>query len=92
MFDWDEANIAHIARHKITPPEAEQAVTLYPIELEYETVDGEERVRLVGPTANARLIIVVVTVRYDKIRVVTAYPATPSQHRIYFKSAGYSHE
>jgi len=50
------ANISHIARHGITPPEAEQAITLYPIELEYENIDGEERVLLLGLTANARLI------------------------------------
>ena len=92
MFDWDEANLAHIARHGVTAPEAEQAITLYPIELEYENVDGEERVLLLGLTAKARLIAVVLTIRCDKIRVVTAYPATRSQQRTYFKAAGYKND
>jgi uncharacterized DUF497 family protein len=88
IFDWDDANILHIALHDVLPEEAEEAITLSPIELDYEAVDEEERERLLGLTARGRLIAVVLTIRYDKIRVVTAYPATPSQQRIYFKSAG----
>lgn len=30
MFDWDQDNIAHIARHDITPQEAEQVLRNYP--------------------------------------------------------------
>jgi uncharacterized DUF497 family protein len=89
MFEWDDANVQHIARHDVTPGEAEQAVTIAAIELDYENIEGEERVRLIGITAKARLLTVVITVRYDRIRVVTAYPATRSQERIYFNSAGY---
>jgi uncharacterized DUF497 family protein len=89
LFDWDEHNIAHIWRHRVLPHEAEQAVTLTPIEVGYETADGEDRLRLLGLTVKARLIAVVITERYGKIRVVTAYPATPSQQRIYYKSIGY---
>lgn len=89
MFDWDDANISHIARHGITPPEAEQAITLYPLELEYQNVDSEERILMLGLTATARLIAVALTIRCDKIRVITAYPATRAQQRTYFESAGY---
>jgi hypothetical protein len=32
-FDWDEANMRHIARHGVTPEEAEEAVTNDPLEL-----------------------------------------------------------
>jgi uncharacterized DUF497 family protein len=92
LFDWDNVNIAHIALHHVVPDETEEALTLAPIELDYETVNGEERDRLIGLTAKGRLIAVVITVRYDKIRVVTAYPATRSQQRIYFKSAGYKYD
>jgi uncharacterized protein len=88
-FDWDSANIDHIAIHDVLPEEAEQAVAYNPLEIDYEYVDGEDRVRLLGITTQARLLCVVITFRYDKIRVVTAYPATPSQRRIYFKLAGF---
>jgi hypothetical protein len=33
MFDWDAANIAHIARHGVTPQQAEQALSIFPIDL-----------------------------------------------------------
>jgi len=32
FFDWDEFNIAHIARHGVKPHEAEEVVTNEPID------------------------------------------------------------
>jgi len=32
-FDWDEANIAHLARHTVTPEEAEQVMLSDPVDL-----------------------------------------------------------
>ncbi len=29
-FDWDDANVAHIARHAVTPAEAEQVILVAP--------------------------------------------------------------
>ena len=37
MFNWDEANIAHIAKHNVSPPEAEEAATHKPIAISYST-------------------------------------------------------
>jgi hypothetical protein len=42
-FDWDEANIRRIARHQVTPDEAEQAILNNPLDLGPETVNGQER-------------------------------------------------
>jgi hypothetical protein len=33
MFDWDEANLAHIARHGVTREEVEDAISIAPIDL-----------------------------------------------------------
>lgn len=43
-FDWDEANVAHIARHGVRPWEAEEALT-DPLRLVLKTRSqrGEER-------------------------------------------------
>jgi uncharacterized DUF497 family protein len=62
-FDWDEANIRHIARHNVTPEEAEEAIKKFPIEIDYQIVDGEERTELLGMTNNIRLLTVVITPR-----------------------------
>ena len=32
-FDWDEANIGHVARHKVLPDEAEQVIVNVPLDL-----------------------------------------------------------
>ena len=46
-------------------------------------VDGEERIGLLAATNTGRIIDSVFTVRDDRIRVVTAYPARPRLRREY---------
>ena len=41
QFDWKEANIAHIARHDVTPEEAEQVVENDPIDAGAVLRNGE---------------------------------------------------
>jgi hypothetical protein len=43
MFDWDEANISHIAVHNVLPHEAEEAATFKPVALYAVSRNGEER-------------------------------------------------
>jgi uncharacterized DUF497 family protein len=50
VFDWDEANVAHVARHNVTPEEVEQVFTNDPMDLGVEAADGEERYASVGHT------------------------------------------
>jgi hypothetical protein len=50
MFDWDEANIAHIAAHSVLPHEAEEVIENQPVYLDYSIEDGEERHREMGET------------------------------------------
>ena len=66
-FDWDEANIGHLAR------EAEQVVVNDPIGLGMEIVEGEERYLNLGATLQGRVLLVVTTWREDLLRVVTAF-------------------
>lgn len=42
-FDWDDANIRHVARHNVLPEEAEQVVLNNPVDLGMEIIEGEER-------------------------------------------------
>jgi len=84
MFDWDEANITHIARHGITPEEAEQAMRNDPADAGLQNIDGEDRFIDIGITDRMRLLIVVSTLRQDLTRVVTAYDAPPSFRDLYF--------
>lgn len=77
LFDWDSANIAHIAEHDVQPLEAEEVVVGNPLDLDYSVRDGEPRFRQVGETVAGRILAVITTERHGLTRVVTAYPASP---------------
>lgn len=74
-FDWDEANISHIARHGITPAEAEQVVLNEPIDIELQRRGEEPRIVQVGETNEGHILVAVTTLRNGLTRVVTAFPA-----------------
>ena len=83
MFDWDEANIAHIAEHDVLPHEAEEVITNNPLDLEEQDRNGESRLMQVGETTDKRVLMVVTTPRGSKIRVVTAFPANRAYREFY---------
>jgi uncharacterized protein len=82
-FQWDEFNVRHLARHEIRPEEAEQVIQNRPLDLESHLRGGENRVVQIGETHAGRILIVVSTMREEKIRVVTAWPAK-ERFRRYF--------
>lgn len=84
-FDWDEANIGHIARHDVKPEEAEQVIANDPLELKPQLIEGEERFPNVGITNGGRWLVVVLTERGAKVRVVTAFDAEKSQVAAYLQ-------
>jgi uncharacterized DUF497 family protein len=92
MFDWDRGNIEHIAKHRITPSEAEQVILNEPVDLRFELRNGEERITQVGETVAGRILVVVTTTRDDKIRVVTAIPANRKLRKLYLTQKETSHE
>lgn len=83
-FDWNAANAGHIARHGITPQEAEEAVRIEPLDADVQQHDDEARVLCFGRTKSGRLLAVLYTERRGKIRVVTAYEMTRQQQQLYF--------
>jgi uncharacterized DUF497 family protein len=85
MFDWDAGNIAHIARHGVTPLEAEQALSTFPIDLLRQYDEGEDRFVQIGVTAALRVLVVITTWRGDLIRVISAYEAPVSLRRRYWE-------
>jgi uncharacterized DUF497 family protein len=82
-FDWDEANRAHLAVHKVAPIEFEELLNNDPLDLSYELTDGEERYRSVGVTGGGRLLSAVWTIRDGKIRAITAFRASVSDRKAY---------
>ena len=82
MFDWDEANIDHIALHDVEPEEAEAALTdPHRHLIARRTVRNEQRIIYIGATESGRALVVVYTRRGERLRVVTAREATAEEVR-----------
>ncbi len=86
IFDWDDANIGHIAEHGVYPDEAEEIVLGDTLEMGFEKSElGEDRWSYVGETLRGRVLQVVITMRGEKIRVVTAFRPTTRDEISYLK-------
>jgi uncharacterized DUF497 family protein len=89
LFDWDDANILHLAEHGVAPEEAEDVMLGDPLEVGFEVVDGETRWSFVGETSEQRILRVVITVRGARMRVVTAFKPSTRNRLLYLrKKAG----
>jgi uncharacterized DUF497 family protein len=85
-FDWDEGNIAHIARHNVTPAEVEQAVRDGQCLLESSEVRrGALRYNVTGQTDDGRILSVIFEIRRYAVRTVTAYTAPKQKQAAYRK-------
>ena len=73
QFDWDDANIAHIGRHGVSPAEAEEAVANTAFAMASVLSNDERRMVCAGRTAAGRVLKVVYTFRTGKVRIVTAH-------------------
>lgn len=82
-FEWDKENVRHLDRHEISSLEAEQIIQNRPVDLSAELRDNEERLAQIGETDSGRILIVVSTMRGEKIRVVTAWPAKERLRRYF---------
>jgi uncharacterized DUF497 family protein len=83
IFDWDDANRRHIARHDVLPEEAEQVIRNKPIDIEGQERKGEKRIMQLGHTDAGRILLVITTFRRERLRVVTAFPASRAFRSFY---------
>jgi len=73
LFDWDDANILHVAEHDVAPEDAEEVILGDPLDIGLELIDGEERSPHVGETNEGQILRVVIAFRGQRMRVVTAF-------------------
>jgi hypothetical protein len=86
LFDWDDANIRHIAEHDVNPEEAEEVVLGHPLEIGFEkSAYGENRWSYVGETSLGWVLQVIITMRGEKIRIVTAFEPTKRDELTYLE-------
>jgi uncharacterized protein len=85
-FDWDESNLRHLARHRISRAEFEQAMTNDPVFLDFSDESGEARWYAVGATDRLRVLYLVFTIRDERTRPITAWDASRNLQEAYFQS------
>ena len=88
-FKWDEGNLEHLKKHEVDYTECEEIFSNLPLLLNEGTVHSkfEERIQVLGRTNNGRLLFIAVTIRNNKIRVISARDQS-KQERNQYKKAG----
>ena len=91
-FDWDEANISHIAKHKVVQSEAEDIFfdenNMQDEDLGHST--AEERFLIIGKTAKRRLLYQIFIKRRNKIRIISSRDINKKEVHLYEKKTGSS--
>ncbi len=86
-FEWDEANIAHIARHNVKPEEAEEIFfdENNVLDEDIEHSEAEKRFLIIGKTQKGRLLYQIFTKRGNKIRVISSRNINKKEVNLYEK-------
>ena len=87
-FDWDAANVGHLANHRITRPEFEQAMLHDPIIIDFADETGDERWYALGATDRLRVLFLVFAYREERIRPITGWDADKKLRELYFQKKG----
>jgi uncharacterized DUF497 family protein len=83
-FDWDEANVEHIARHDVLPHEVEEVFLHQDAYLQdFGWRDSEKRYKMIGETADGRILQIVFVIRKGSVRTATAYTAKRRARTLY---------
>ncbi len=86
-FEWEEANIEHIAQHNVTPDEAEEVFfdTENVLDEDIKHSIVENRFIIIGKTKKGRLLYQIFTKRGNKIRVISARDINKKEVQLYEK-------
>ncbi|HAM36447.1 MAG TPA: hypothetical protein DEB40_08050 [Elusimicrobia bacterium] len=86
-FEWDDGNRTKSAKkHSVTTIEAEEVFLLgqaAPLGVQVSPPVPEERLGIIGPTSQGRILHVVFTQREGKIRPISARPAHKKERCLY---------
>lgn len=84
-FEWDKANISHIAKHHVLPREAEEVFfdenNVQDEDLEHSK--AENRFLIIGKTKKGKLLYQIFTTRGGKIRVISSRGINKKEVKIY---------
>ena len=83
---WDDGNVAHIAKHDISPSEVEETLEINRVEWEAY----KERIFIVGQTKAGRMLTVILEPKEGAgiCKPITAYDVSKTSIRAYKKEIG----
>lgn len=88
-FDWDDANVGHMLDgHDVTPSEAVEAFYAPMALVAFQDRKGEFRRVAVGQTDAGRVLVIVYVLRHQKVRILTAFPASRRLRTFYKERRG----
>ncbi len=89
-FDWDKANIDHLKKHAVGDKECETVFLNKPFILTRDDThsQAEERFRVYGQTNRKRLIVLIFTIRNNKIRVISARDQNKKERKEFKETGG----
>jgi uncharacterized DUF497 family protein len=89
-FDWDKGNLEHIKKHKVDYIECENVFSNEPIIITEDSKHSkvEKRYRVYGKTNRSRYLTIIITLRGDKIRVISARDQGKKERKEYLKKGG----
>ena len=86
-FEWDQGNtLKSQTKHGVSCQEVEELFALgqaVPIGVQVSPNVGEERLAVVGPTADGRLLTSVFTIREGFVRPISTRPANRKEKKLY---------
>lgn len=89
-FDWDKGNLGHIKKHNVSKEECEEAFFNIQPEITRDITHSqiEERYRIFGQTDEGRLLFMIITVRGNMIRVISARDQNKKERQEFTSSGG----
>lgn len=86
-LEWDQYNIAHIARHNVVPSEVEEVCKAEVTRLKSKS--HPTRIVLIGKTQTQRKLKIVFEPKENEVwRPITAHDASKKERNMYIKGVG----
>jgi uncharacterized DUF497 family protein len=85
-FEWDEGNAAkNWIRHRVTQSECEEVFFNRPLVVAEDEIHSDDELRFfaLGQTDAGRLLLVVYTIRSERVRVISARDMIRSERKAY---------
>lgn len=86
-FEWDRGNLSKsLDKHGVSPKEVESVFELklaVPLGRQVSPHVDEERLNLVGPSSEGRMISIVFTLRDGRIRPISGRDASRKERKLY---------